>query len=107
MHQDLLKCIHYFASTYYNERGQLFNGSREFRQQRKINKLKRRQEMETQSASTSLRGTPDADTNQVEEEPKKPRRGGRVKGAGRVIHRKDMYKVMDGSALVVLGAVLS
>ena len=64
--------------------------------------------METQSASTSQRGTPDADTNQVEEEePKKPRRGGRVKGAGRVIHRKDMYKVMDGSALVVLGAVLS
>jgi hypothetical protein len=104
-YQDLLKCIHYFASTYYNERGQLFNGSKEFRQQRKQNKLMRlQQEKEARSASSSLRGTPDDDGNEVEEEtPKRPRRGGRVKGVRKVIHRKDTYKVLDGSALMVIG----
>jgi hypothetical protein len=107
-YQDLLKCIHYFASTYYNERGQLFNGSKEFRQQRKQYKLMRlQQEKEARSPSTSLRGTPDGDCNQVEEEtPKRPRRGGRTKGVRKVIHRKDMYKVLDGSALMVIGMSL-
>lgn len=67
--------------------------------------MRLQQEQEAHSTSTSLRGTPDNDDNEVEEVvPKKPRRGGRVKG-GKVIHRKDMYRVMDGSSLMVLGSL--
>lgn len=64
--------------------------------------MKLQQEKEARSASTSLRGTPDDDDSQMEEVAPRPRRGGRVKG-GKVIHRKDMYKVLDGSALMVIG----
>lgn len=34
---------------------------------------------------------------------KPARRGGRIKGEGKKIYPKDMYKVLDGSALVVIG----
>lgn len=33
---------------------------------------------------------------------KRTRKGGRKKG-GRVMYRKDMYRVMDGSTLMVIG----
>lgn len=33
----------------------------------------------------------------------KPRRGGRIKGIGKKIYPKDMYKVMEGSALMAIG----
>ena len=106
LYKDLLKCIQYFASTYYNERGQLFNGSREFRQQRKQNKLMRlQQEKEVRSASLPSRGSPNDGDQEEEEALERQRRGGRVKGAGKVIHRKDMYKVMDGSVLMVIGSL--
>jgi hypothetical protein len=69
--------------------------------------MRLQEETEAHSPSTSLRGTPDDDADQSEEvSPKRPRRGGRVKGAGKVIHRKDMYKVLDGSALMVIGKLL-
>jgi hypothetical protein len=70
--------------------------------------MRLQQEKEANSASTSLRGTPDDDSNEVEEAaPKRPRRGGRVKGVPKVIHRKDMYKVMDGSALMAIGQLFA
>jgi len=39
-----------------------------------------------------------------DEEPvKSARRGGRIKGAGNRVYPKDMYKILEGSALVAIG----
>ncbi|KAF8076864.1 hypothetical protein FPV67DRAFT_1715388 [Lyophyllum atratum] len=96
---DLLKSIHYFASTYYHERGQLINLTKEYRQMRKQRRLLR---LEQQEKVETARET--SEGYEKEEDSMKPvRRGGRVKGAGKRTHPKDMYKVLDGSALVAIG----
>ncbi|KAI0758190.1 hypothetical protein C8Q74DRAFT_1175066, partial [Fomes fomentarius] len=40
---DLLKCLHYFASTYYSAMGQLYDATKDFRQQRKKRKAQQLQ----------------------------------------------------------------
>ncbi|KAG6819138.1 hypothetical protein H0H93_015031 [Arthromyces matolae] len=97
---DLLKAIHYFSASYYHERGQLFNATKEYRNVRKQNKLKRLERQQTRENT--------ADEDWEEDEPiEPPRRGGRKKGiVGRVVHRKDMYKMLDGSALMAIGMLM-
>ncbi|KAF5387944.1 hypothetical protein D9615_000780 [Tricholomella constricta] len=91
---DLLKSIHYFASTYYHERGQLMNVTKGYRQMRKQN-LERRLEQKRKAEEDD-----DADAL------KPARRGGMIKGAGKKIYPKDMYKILDGSALVAIGMLM-
>ncbi|KAG6917667.1 hypothetical protein DXG01_001642 [Tephrocybe rancida] len=93
---DLLKSIHYFASTYYHERGQLFNATKEYRQLRRQNKLKRLKRAE-------LDGGDSEELDESSEPMKLPRRGGRRKGVKKTVYPKDMYKTLDGSALMVIG----
>ncbi|KAF7294429.1 hypothetical protein MKEN_01435400 [Mycena kentingensis (nom. inval.)] len=88
---DLLKCIHHYASSYYSERGQLFNDSRTFRKERKRRRLAKKARLELGS---------DAESEQ-EEPPKKM-----VAPASAKERRKDMYKTMDGSALLAIGMLL-
>ncbi|GLB34261.1 hypothetical protein LshimejAT787_0111450 [Lyophyllum shimeji] len=95
---DLLKAIHYFASTYYHERGQLLNVTREYRIRRKENKLRRLEEQKAREAS--------GEHDEGEKTIKPVRRGGRIKGAGDREYPKDMYKIMDGSALVAIGMLM-
>ncbi|KAF7309688.1 hypothetical protein MIND_00340200 [Mycena indigotica] len=83
---DLLKSIHHLASSYYTDRGQLFNDSRTFRQQQ----LARRK---AKKARKSL----DDEENDSEKEP--PSREDTTR-------RRDMYKTMDGSALLAIGMLL-
>ncbi|KAG5651259.1 hypothetical protein H0H81_009303 [Sphagnurus paluster] len=91
---DLLKSIHYFASSYYHERGQLMNLTKDYRVMRKQNTLRRRAEKER------------AEVEGDEEALKPVRRGGVIKGSGKKIYPKDMYKILDGSALVAIGMLM-
>jgi hypothetical protein len=41
VYQDLLKCIHHYASTYYAAQGQLFDASRDYRKEKKFRTLRK------------------------------------------------------------------
>ena len=103
--QDLLKCLHHFAAKYYSEKGQLIDASRIARQ-------KKRAKMNTDSGSrSSSRSTVNSisgeesdtsGTNTVSSSSTTSRtpEQKRQRGADLI---KDMYKMLDGSALVALG----
>ena len=109
MEQDLLKCLHHFAAKYYSDKGQLIDASRIARQQKKA---KKKANMSTDPGSRSNSWST-ADPNSGEESdssdieiapassatPQTSKQKGR-QGANLV---KDMYKMLDGSALVALG----
>ncbi|KAL1695641.1 hypothetical protein GGG16DRAFT_121455 [Schizophyllum commune] len=121
---DLLKCIHHFASKYYTERGMLLNASRDYRRERK----ERRKNATRQPTYTPEGdegepaveeeqyedGHPAVDEQEVDEEgtnasapppPTKRRKRGKAYAESSKLSR-DMYKVMDGSALMALGLLL-
>ncbi|KAJ7077878.1 hypothetical protein B0H15DRAFT_861281 [Mycena belliarum] len=87
---DLLKSIHHFACSYYSSRGQLFNDSRTYLKEKKKRRLARLEK----SAKAQ-----DADATSDEEE--SPSTVQKTKKAE--TQRRDMYKRMDGSALVAIG----
>ncbi|THU91043.1 hypothetical protein K435DRAFT_863757 [Dendrothele bispora CBS 962.96] len=145
---ELLKCIHYLASRFYDEQGQLTNSSREYRKERKARRLakfaKHRLAAKTKSKG-HLKGDPDGsdiesssasglessecsdklsdlelddrsseDKGGVERpedemQSSAQRLASSAKGGGKSkVKRKqnritDMYKTMDGSALMVIG----
>ncbi|KAJ7155545.1 hypothetical protein C8R43DRAFT_436985 [Mycena crocata] len=85
---DLLKSIHHFACNYYSDRGQLFNDSRAYRKakkQRRLAKLAMKQKVQAGEIDS---GEEDPDTS-----PTKPDK----------TRRRDMYKTLDGSALLAVG----
>jgi len=93
---DLLKYIHHFACNYYSDRGQLFNESRTWRKGRKARRLARL------AAKAKLL---DEDANSDEEEGPVPEvDADPLKTV--TPHRRDMYKTMDGSALLAIGMLL-
>ncbi|KAL1660393.1 hypothetical protein GGF50DRAFT_118997 [Schizophyllum commune] len=121
---DLLKCIHHFASKYYTERGMLLNASKDYRRERK----ERRKNATRQTTHTpegddgepaveeeqDEDGHPAVDEQEVDEEgtnasapppPTKRRKRGKAYAESSKLSR-DMYKVMDGSALLALGLLL-
>ena len=53
--QDLLKCIHRYASEFYTESGQLLNSSRDYRKQRKKTSEEKKGEGRRQRTSSSKR----------------------------------------------------
>ncbi|KAI4524299.1 hypothetical protein K525DRAFT_365619 [Schizophyllum commune Loenen D] len=121
---DLLKCIHHFASKYYTERGMLLNASKDYRRERK----ERRKNATRQPTHTpegdegepaveeeqDEDGHPAVDEQEVDEDgtnasppppPTKRRKRGKAYAESSKLTR-DMYKVMDGSALMALGLLL-
>ncbi|KAI0638633.1 hypothetical protein C8Q77DRAFT_1070779 [Trametes polyzona] len=130
---DLLKCLHYFASTYYTAMGQLYDGSREFRKQKKARRLEKAsrasEAVERSREKSEGAGSHEAPHNSSEDEldpsdhedegpaddhpapqegsssaPQAAGKARKRKGPRRVRPlEKDMYKVFDGSALVALG----
>ncbi|KAJ6493685.1 hypothetical protein C8R47DRAFT_418403 [Mycena vitilis] len=94
---DLLKCIHHFACNYYSDRGQLFNASRTYRKakkQRRLAKLaaKEQQTSVEDGANSGEEEGPDASTDPPQ--------------TTHLDRRRDMYKTMDGSALLAIGMLL-
>ncbi|KAM5542391.1 hypothetical protein V8D89_003850 [Ganoderma adspersum] len=120
---DLLKCLHYFASTYYTGMGQLYDASREFRRERKIRRAQKLKKAVAASSSPlsadkefddpqGSSGEEDIDFDEEEEEEgvdeegeegeKKTENQKRRPRASQHV-AKDMYKLFDGSALMALG----
>ncbi|KAJ7245120.1 hypothetical protein B0H12DRAFT_1235849 [Mycena haematopus] len=93
---DLLKYIHHFACNYYSDRGQLFNESRTWRKgrkERKLAKLAAKAKLLTEEA------------NSDEEEGPAPEADADLPKT-LTLPRRDMYKTMDGSALLAIGMLL-
>lgn len=119
--QDLLKCIHYFASTYYSEMGQLRDSSKEYRREKKLRRLRK---LERLAAHTAAKLRPSLQQNHVaqnenneasssEEESSGTDEKSNAGKAKKVSKRRqakplvgtDMYKIFDGSALMTIGEV--
>ncbi|TFK94900.1 hypothetical protein K466DRAFT_535073 [Polyporus arcularius HHB13444] len=123
---DLLKCLHHFASSYYTAMGQLYDATREARQERKIRRLAKRKESGTASSSraassdatkvgvdgedTGEESTESSDEDEDAYEAESPTKNSSSKRKkrrrGKHPMDKDMYKIFDGSALVALGMLL-
>lgn len=104
-----MKYVHHHASMYYNERGLLLNASKQYRKDKKARKLarfgrdsknvhmgKRAQSNSRSDSEAEEIGDDEDEDSQVEEShlddvPATPAR------------LADMYKTMDGSALMAIG----
>jgi hypothetical protein len=91
--QDLLKYIHHFACNYYSDRAQLFHESRTWRKERKERRAREAAEAKVVAE----------DANSDDEE------GPEVDAPSETVtpQRRDMYKTMDGSALLAIGTLFS
>lgn len=117
---ELLKCIHHFASRYYQERGVLSDRSKGYRDERKAQRSKKSvSNIHDQTTSHPALWTRDSsleaddDDDQLEDEKDEPgdeedewedEEDG--ENASRNEEHKDMYKALDGSALVAIGIIL-
>ncbi|KAJ3553656.1 hypothetical protein NM688_g3491 [Phlebia brevispora] len=123
--QDLLKCIHHFASTYYNEMGQLRDSTREYRTERKRKRVERlKSEGDSMNGSLSRQmsadpsegqsqdqvdvneGDLDGETEDKLEGSNAKRRRIRARQRRNDHTSIDMYKMLDGSALMAIGLLL-
>lgn len=123
--QDLLKCIHYFASTYYSEMGQLRDSSKEYRKEKKLRRLKRLQKQadrkaaaaqsdqkagdgEDESSATSSSEEEETESEDESTTSKAPtsKKGSRNVRRAKALAGADMYKIFDGSALMAIGKEL-
>ncbi|KAH9854888.1 hypothetical protein C2E23DRAFT_41963 [Lenzites betulinus] len=130
---DLLKSLHYFASTYYTAMGQLYDAPREARRLRKARRLEKakaaRQAAGPSRANSERAGPHEAPHSSGEDEielseddledpmddhPAGEQEADAGKRATKTVRRKkgprqvrpmekDMYKILDGSALMALG----
>ena len=107
-----MKAIHYFASHYYDQMGQLYDAtkfSRSEEKRRKEEKKALQQAGPSRHVSTSNNsadiGEDDGADNDIEGTRRKRRKGASKHDAQ---HRmRDMYKAFDGTALIAIGAFLS
>ncbi|KAK0499475.1 hypothetical protein EDD18DRAFT_1070022 [Armillaria luteobubalina] len=114
--EDLLKCVHHFASAYYSERSQLLNASKLYRLDRKAREMKRLAKANRAEANDDRDPLDEdghlQDTEQpvADEEPDdkeaRPRRRGQKPKTLIGVSRRDMYKLMDGTALMAIGEEL-
>lgn len=117
---DLLKCIHYFASTYYSEMGQLRDASKEYRREKKLRRLKRQEQLRRTTKSRSASQLSDVLSDQDEERSSgessdTDEESGVSVGKGKKVSKRrqakplvgtDMYKILDGSALMAIGMLI-
>ncbi|KAG2751261.1 hypothetical protein P692DRAFT_20727173 [Suillus brevipes Sb2] len=117
---ELLKCIHHFASRYYQEKGVLSDRSRGHRDERKIRRCKssvsnihdqttRKPALWTRDSSLDVDNDDqwEDEKHQLgDEEDEWEDEEGDGENASRNEEHKDMYKALDGSALVAIGIIL-
>ncbi|KAI0751166.1 hypothetical protein C8Q80DRAFT_1343025 [Daedaleopsis nitida] len=114
--QDLLKCLHYFASTYYTAMGQLSDVTREVRKERKIRRARKQGKASGPSSSPEVIDiddisedsqdpfdTEDGTTQVPQNDVGRPEARKKRRPRERRPMEKDMYKLFDGSALIALG----
>lgn len=105
LEQDLLKCLHHFAAKYYSEKGQLIDASRIARQKKRTrasadpgSRSSSWSTVDSISGGESDNGSvaiPTTSPITLQTSKKKGRQGADLV--------KDMYKMLDGSALVAVG----
>ncbi|KAI0774698.1 hypothetical protein BD413DRAFT_472319 [Trametes elegans] len=112
---DLLKCIHYFASTYYTAMGQLTDTARDYRKERKARRLEKAKETRPgrdppHSSDEEIELSEDEVDELMDDDHDAPstantgQKAPRKKGPRQLRPmEKDMYKIFDGSALMALG----
>ncbi|KAF7984735.1 hypothetical protein HWV62_11674 [Athelia sp. TMB] len=113
---DLLKQIHSFAANWYTEHEMLHDGTREYRRDKKAKK-----DAKLAVAAASISAEPDTEIDDDDGDASEPESDGdstkgrgkmhskvkrQRKGKKQVTARRDMYKVFDGSALLVIGMLL-
>ncbi|KAK0190351.1 hypothetical protein F5146DRAFT_550248 [Armillaria mellea] len=114
---DLLKCVHHFASVYYSERGQLLNASKPYRLERKARQMKRLAKAKREESNDDrdpldedghLQDTEQrtADEEESDDKEARPRRRGQKPKNLIGVSKRDMYKLMDGTALMAIGILL-
>ncbi|KAF8551715.1 hypothetical protein OG21DRAFT_1417445 [Imleria badia] len=113
---DLLKAIHHFASCYYRERGQLSDSSRDYRGTKKERRKQSQENIHTLAANTLKHENVDSENEHTETEDETTededeREVMDAEGSGKEAprtkgntYRKDMYKALDGSALMAIGS---
>jgi len=110
---DLLKCIHYFATEFYTDRGQLLDATRDARRekkQRKLEKQRRQRESENRASETE-NSTSDEESVEIDnrsgtgESSSVAAKGGKGKERLHGQRVRDMYKIFDGTALMALGMI--
>ncbi|KAJ7180532.1 hypothetical protein C8R46DRAFT_1069756, partial [Mycena filopes] len=89
---DLLKCIHHFACNYYSERGQLLNSGATYSREKVERRL-------AKLAAQNKTRSQDGDSDQENA-------SGKTKTFRSNEKHRDMYRMLDGSALLVLGMLL-
>ncbi|TFK29043.1 hypothetical protein FA15DRAFT_652456 [Coprinopsis marcescibilis] len=112
---ELLKVIHHRAASFYDEQGMLLNCSQQYRRDKKARKLARtggtnkgkaKATPRTKNGATesvgsdsdlSLSEDNDSENDNVENSDGKRKQSGR---------NRDMYRVLDGSALMALGVII-
>jgi len=111
--QELLKCIHHFASCYYQEKGVLSDRSRGHRDERKT-RHSRKSAVNIHDQTTtkpalwtsdpSLDADDDDDDEWEDEDDDESEDAEEDESSSRKERlEKDMYKALDGSALVAIG----
>lgn len=117
---ELLKCIHHFASRYYQEKGVLSDRSRGYRDERKIRRCKssvsnihdqttRKPALWTRDSSLDVDNDDQWENEKHQlgdDEDEWEDEEGDGENASRNEEHKDMYKALDGSALVAIGIIL-
>ncbi|KAG6373747.1 hypothetical protein JVT61DRAFT_5889 [Boletus reticuloceps] len=112
---DLLKSIHHFASCYYRERGQLSDSSRDYRGMKKERRRQSQENIHALAANTlnhqdinsETEGMETEDETTEEDEDESEVMDAEDNGKGHETkgdtYNKDMYKALDGSALMAIG----
>jgi len=125
---DLLKTIHHFASHYYSKRGELFDGTAQYRELRKEKRRKKMERFKEQAELGSGGGLEDqlkmdlderdANDEAVDHEESEfspsSESGSDEDGhssqfmteGGKRSPRRDMYRAFDGAALMAIGMIL-
>ncbi|KAF9068147.1 hypothetical protein BDP27DRAFT_1448606 [Rhodocollybia butyracea] len=105
---DLLKCVHHYTSTYYDQRDLLLDASKQYRKERRERKLAKgalsRSKSQSQVASGSEEDELSGEDTAVAQA---------AAHQGKAVHARrtnrdlaDMYKAMDGSALMAIGMLI-
>ncbi|KAK2464844.1 hypothetical protein APHAL10511_003143 [Amanita phalloides] len=111
---DLLKSIHYFTASLYTERGELLNLGKLYRAEKKLtskSRMRQKKRRRVQKDDDDLRdgGDEEHDSDQAFSDPSsssKPKTLHHPATHARKKHQQDMYRVMDGSALMALGMIM-
>ncbi|KAF8720209.1 hypothetical protein AX14_011152 [Amanita brunnescens Koide BX004] len=105
---ELLKSVHYFAASFYSDRGELLDLGKTYREKKKIKersryaRKRRLRRIEEHERSHSNQESSDASQSKSTTSylPEESLPDVRKK------HQQDMYKVMNGSALMALGMIV-